>query len=789
MLFFSRLSKILLIRERISLSSSLVVAPAFFGAFYLVCGILAVCSSAFMQAPRWLIGALALSAVFCLFCRVRASRGHVFFLGLGFALGWVHLFSPFSDYTDFLSRGEGAARIRGVCVDSAYSADELNWLLEPSGVVVRVTEFYSPEDGAWHESAGRALLRCDNYVQLGYGAEFEAEGAFLRLPKPVLSSEFDYGDYLRIRGVRRIFDSGRVEIRKIAGGFYWPGRLIFALRELCAENLANNLHDRDARSIALAMTLGYRQGLRSELARSFVRSGVVHVFAISGLHVGIAAAMIGALLQLLRLPYRFRYFVLPIFVGFYVLMTGAAPSALRAWLMISIWCVGKAWLKPVSPINTVCAAALVLLVWNPLMLFDRGFLFSFAVVGTLISGWVVLTPLENAMGERWLWIPPHIRENWQGRALRRIKLRILGLFAGSGLAWLGSAGLILAFQGLLIPGAVIVNAGVALFVWMIILLSGLKIISGAMSAILPVLDLALGWLLELFIRGMSGMSCLGQAFPMSMTVSSPHVLVVVTYYCIVIMALAFAISLRRRLLLFGAAVSILLGGVCIASFTRDDVVAIFYGGETSTPVFIADVGMTSPFFVNAGSYWTGCRAASWLAGRGYDGIECLILTGWGRDRAAGAQPLLREVKVRTLVLPDEWRRSQWLSEMVAESFRQGVRIREYDYPRREGNRAEMEMAPFNFAVTRIFGQLMFGLSNDLESTAPGMSLVCRLDRYYGSEIRLGIGGGKVVEFHLPFQLQPVYYEINGEDFPERLDFSATSGIFKTALQLFYQSGS
>ena len=132
------------------------------------------------------------------------------------------------------------------------------------------------------------------------------------------------------------------------------------------------------------MILGDKGELTREQKEDFIETGTMHVFAISGMHVGFAAAA----LALVPLALGFGRLgsaavVLPVLLV-YVCACGARPSAMRAFLMIAF-----VWLAPIVFRKTGTYAALVLsaviaLVWNPSLLMDSGFVLSYGVVLAII---------------------------------------------------------------------------------------------------------------------------------------------------------------------------------------------------------------------------------------------------------------------------------------------------------------------------------------------------------------------------------------------------------------------
>src|SRR6202142_449688 len=140
------------------------------------------------------------------------------------------------------------------------------------------------------------------------------------------------------------------------------------------------------------MVLGKRSEIPTETYADFQRTGVFHVFAINGLHVGLVTAIVLIVLRLLRIPRRWCAVAAVPLLILYVFATGAHPGAVRALVMACVWLIGGMLVRPADSRNTLGAAALVILLFDPTQLFDGGFLLSFAVVLAIVT----LTPLIEA---------------------------------------------------------------------------------------------------------------------------------------------------------------------------------------------------------------------------------------------------------------------------------------------------------------------------------------------------------------------------------------------------------
>ena len=162
-------------------------------------------------------------------------------------------------------------------------------------------------------------------------------------------------------------------------------RWLSRARNCLSEKLAIGL-DPERRVVALmrAMLLGERGRIDKSLRESFVASGTVHLFAISGLHVFIVTHVFALLLQLLCLPGRLRAVVLILAIWLYVFMTGCAPSSLRAGLMATLYCLAGVFGRKGNALTSWAEAFAIIHVVSPERLMNIGSILSFAVMLGLV---------------------------------------------------------------------------------------------------------------------------------------------------------------------------------------------------------------------------------------------------------------------------------------------------------------------------------------------------------------------------------------------------------------------
>ena len=165
-----------------------------------------------------------------------------------------------------------------------------------------------------------------------------------------------------------------------------------------------------------AMMLGETHELSDEQHALFMQSGTMHLFAISGLNIGVIAAALQAILLLGRLPAWIRFGAGVVLLWLFVDITGASPSAVRSFVMAVFLQAAFVLHRPANPLAALVASALVVLLVAPLQLFSASFLMSYAIVTALL---VLGLPLGDASLERWKpWRDlPRVTWSWWQRAV------------------------------------------------------------------------------------------------------------------------------------------------------------------------------------------------------------------------------------------------------------------------------------------------------------------------------------------------------------------------------------
>lgn len=204
--------------------------------------------------------------------------------------------------------------------------------------------------------------------------------------------DFDYGRYLRRHGIIGTAYAGRGRWRIV--GHHTP----HPLQPRCwqhriIERLAATGIPQPELGVISALTVGYKEDLSRETRQVFQRSGASHVLAVSGLHTGIIYAIIIALITcggLMRPLYNetlrrtIHTAIVLLLLWLYALTTGMTPSVVRSVLMLSLLQIVLLVHRSPYSLNTVFAAAFLILAFRPNDLFSVSFQLSFAAVIAII---------------------------------------------------------------------------------------------------------------------------------------------------------------------------------------------------------------------------------------------------------------------------------------------------------------------------------------------------------------------------------------------------------------------
>lgn len=283
---------------------------------------------------------------------------------------------------------------------------ESEWQTKLTRSITQARCLWIYQDHVWEETSGNIQLAwpAKNGKPKGVRGDVVLIRAKLEVLKPPENpGGFDFSGYAALSGLyhQAKIDHNYFQKLKHDAPPVWQ-RWICNWRDDLLATLRKYLTPEDGvLGIAEALLIGYKADLDPAWTASYQQTGIVHIIAISGLHLGLIYLVLGWLLD--RLPViqhkpAMKSIILVLLLWIFTAITGASASVLRSAVMFSCLLFGKALGKQGNSANTLAASACILLIFNPMLLWDLGFQLSYAAI--IGIGW--LQPLFVIQSiERW----------------------------------------------------------------------------------------------------------------------------------------------------------------------------------------------------------------------------------------------------------------------------------------------------------------------------------------------------------------------------------------------------
>lgn len=349
------------------------------------------------------------------------------------------------------------------------------------------------------------------------GKRYEVRGEVLP-ERPLLNpGEFDHSTWRKREGIHATLLAHSLEEK---GSGSWKSRILAISSELNAflcRRLDQRLTPGDPRGeVVKSLVLGARNEATRETVDLFRYSGLLHIFAVSGLHVSLVALLLSPFLLLIGLRPKAFCLLLSLLLLIYTFATGLSVSANRAVLMIIVVLTGVAFTRNSTSANRLALAALLLLLWNSQSLFQLGFLLSFLIFAT-----VVAAAHSFSLFDRWLrpddYIPPLLYTRTEKIKYRANKYLLSTLFISLS-AWVAATLILTPATGYLSPYTPVVNTLLSLPVTLLMASGLLSLLMGGVPLLGTFLAASNQYLAGLLISTAS----FSLTLPGAITPLSPH---------------------------------------------------------------------------------------------------------------------------------------------------------------------------------------------------------------------------------------------------------------------------
>lgn len=405
--------------------------------------------------------------------------------------------------------------------------------------------------------------------------------------------------------------------------------------------LLDEVFPEDTASFARALLLGDTSRMSYEMRSAFSVTGISHVVAVSGLHIGMLYALLGFLLR-----YRRGLLALigiPVLILF-AAVAGFTPSVVRACIMQSLIIISTLVVEEYDSPTALGLSVLVLLASNPLTITSVGFQLSVAcLVGILAFSQKIYHYLT---GRQWI-------ASSKGNGLRaRIVRGVLISISISISVWVVTIPLCAAYFGMISVVSVVTNL---LLVWMITYIFCGIMMACIFGAVWLPLGAALGWLISWPIRLLQWAVTAISKVPFAAVYTASGYIVLWLIGCYVLIGLFVLMKFAKPRLLLICICAALVISVCAACVEER---------RGTMGITVLDVGQGQCVILkNEDRYYmvdcggsSSTRAAdtaiAYLHSRGIFCLDGVILTHYDSDHAEGVEKLLTRIPVTRMYLPD-----------------------------------------------------------------------------------------------------------------------------------------
>lgn len=324
--------------------------------------------------------------------RPLCAAGMVFYLALFFLLTmWplpVYNDSTFDGQTVFLTgkvsqkesrNGNYQIYLKSACYSDSTNSNEQNNIIKSGVLLYLSSEYDSEEKLPLHGS----MVRVKGKKQL-----------FDTASNP---GQFDTAHYYAAKGIDYCLKNAVILAESSSHDSFSEG--LYVMKQRLAGIFLQTMEEEDA-GILSAVILGEKNLLAPEIKELYRNSGAGHLLVVSGLHISLAGGTLLKCLRRLGVPIAISAAVSALFVCGYAALTGMGTSAQRALLMFLIALAGECLGRAYDLLTALAFSSLLILLKNPLLVWDCGFLLSFGSVmgiGILLPVFDFLLPFDNRL--------------------------------------------------------------------------------------------------------------------------------------------------------------------------------------------------------------------------------------------------------------------------------------------------------------------------------------------------------------------------------------------------------
>ncbi len=234
-------------------------------------------------------------------------------------------------------------------------------------------------------------------IPIDVGSRIVVNCQLLKNFKPNNPNQFDYGEYLKNKGIyaQLFINTSQIKTYGVKKNIWFYAS---CFRNNLIKNLAESGFKKEELAVVHALILGQQQDISPEIMKDYQYAGVIHILSVSGLHVGFIMLLVGFILKPIpknKIGNIFRLVVTLLFLWLFAIVTGMSASVIRSVTMFSFIAIEMHLNRKTDVYHNILISIFVILLFEPSFLFDIGFQLSYIAVFFI------------------LWFEPILRSLWK----------------------------------------------------------------------------------------------------------------------------------------------------------------------------------------------------------------------------------------------------------------------------------------------------------------------------------------------------------------------------------------
>jgi len=211
-------------------------------------------------------------------------------------------------------------------------------------------------------------------IECKLGTKIKAKGNLETPSTNTIFNGFNYQKYLLSKKINYIFNAKQIEtINKMQN-------ILYKIKD----SLQNRINQYQSKDYLNTFILGNSKNIEEEIINSYQINGISHLLAISGMHITLLATIILFILNKLNKHKKINYIITIAILIFYMFLTNFSPSIIRATLMFIILTIKNSLKLKINTLYILYLVCGLYLTYNPYIIYNIGFLFSFTITFYLI---------------------------------------------------------------------------------------------------------------------------------------------------------------------------------------------------------------------------------------------------------------------------------------------------------------------------------------------------------------------------------------------------------------------